>query len=526
MCELSNRSKRAIFLLYAAFIVAKIAVAGSLDLFGDEAFYWQCAQRPGLSYIDHPPLTALLIRAGTAILGHTPLGVRFFFLLSGVLFPFAVYHLTRPMNGERDAWLAAAATMVFPGTAHFGLIAIPDVPMLLATVLALLSFERATREESGRAWLCTGLCGAVGMLTHYRFILLPAAALLYLVLSPHGRGLLRKRGPWIAGLLLLLGCLPALVYNIRTGFEPTRYYVAGRHGLHFHFEALLKFIAEQVLVTTPLFLLALLCVLAVLLKRAWADDDRALLFSVTALTPILVFFLASPFEHSALVTMHWPVPGYVALLPFLPGLLRGFVRARPGWPRKLLAFLVPGMGGLLVLLALAELGGCLQIRSLREPFACWREVSEQVREKYMPLFLSGEQSRCILVADNYVLGANLEFFLHDRVDLFVLDHPRNRKHGRASQYRYWNMDEAGLCRRIGEDALVVVQLSRTGPGEREVWLQHMGSMFEDFELLGEHTIEKVMNPGEAKEYHSFQFYRGRSIKRLAPDKENPRALPL
>jgi len=501
--------KKTIILLFVVLIVSKFVIASHLDLFGDEAFYWQCAQRPDFSFILLPPLNAMFVRAGTEILGDTLLGVRFLFLVCGIVFPFAVYTLARPLVGERDAWLAAGATLVLPCTAPLGLFAVPDFPMLLMVVLSLLGFERATREGSLKGWGLAGIGGAVGFLTHHRFILLPVAAFLYLILTPRGRGHLRQKGPWLTGLLLLLGLIPALVNNLRTDFEPVRYYLAGRHGSSFSLEAFLEFIIEQVLVTTPFFFFALLGVVVMLLKHARKGDDRATFFSIFALTPLLVFLLASPFEDLRMTTVHWPVPGYVVLLPYLPVALRSFVNARPTLIRKISVGLVPGLGAVAILLVLIELGtGCLKLGALRRPFVGWTEVAEKIRQEYLPEMRIENRNRFIVVADNYVLGANLDFFLHDQADVYILNHARNRKHGRERQYDIWNTGEDGLRERTGENALVVVQLSRTSAKHREAWLGHVGSFFERLEPLGELRKEKPRSPGKCKRYKVFKFFKG------------------
>ncbi|WP_315819032.1 hypothetical protein [Paraflavitalea speifideaquila] len=54
--------------------------AGYTELFDDEAYYWVYAQFPDWGYFDHPPLIALLIKAGYSIFPNE-LGVRFFIVL-------------------------------------------------------------------------------------------------------------------------------------------------------------------------------------------------------------------------------------------------------------------------------------------------------------------------------------------------------------------------------------------------------------------------------------------------------------
>src|SRR5207253_11346926 len=55
----------------------RLVYAGVLDLRTDEAYYWTWSKESALSFLDHPPGIAGLIRFGTAIFGDTSLGARF-----------------------------------------------------------------------------------------------------------------------------------------------------------------------------------------------------------------------------------------------------------------------------------------------------------------------------------------------------------------------------------------------------------------------------------------------------------------
>ena len=64
-------------LLIAALTAMRLVYASVLDLRTDEAYYWTWSKESALSFLDHPPGIAWLIRFGTAIFGDTRLGVRF-----------------------------------------------------------------------------------------------------------------------------------------------------------------------------------------------------------------------------------------------------------------------------------------------------------------------------------------------------------------------------------------------------------------------------------------------------------------
>ncbi len=482
---------------------AKFLVAARLDLFGDEAFYWQCGQRPAIAYADHPPVTAMVTRLGTELAGDTPLGARLVFLLLAALFPPAVFWLALPFAGRRDAWLAAGVALTVPALAQLGLLAVPDAALLPAMAVFLLGFERATRGGGNGFWLLAGLAGAFGLATHYRFVLAPASAVLYLAASRRGRRHWRRSGPWLMFAAMSAGLVPSVVYNLRHDFAPVRYYLAGRHGASFDAGALLEHLAAQALMVTPLLYVALIGVLVTLCRRALAGDEQASLAATFALAYLGFFFLASPFEDSGLVTAHWPLPGYVPLLPFLPAMLRQVAARSRAW--RAIAIAAPALGAVVLALLLVELGtGSLRLGSVREPFTGWSEVSERARS-LLPEVAAAADGRHPVVADNYKLGAQLEMALGAMAEVYVLDHRKNHEHGRAAQLAAWGIDETGLRHREAGQALVVIEVSQIRTGEHDAWLAHAGSFFDRLEPLGE---LRIPNPGKRKRFKLFRFYRG------------------
>ena len=511
--------KQLILVLFLLLVAARLAIAALLDLSAEEAYYWQCGQRPVLGYVGRPPLTAMLVRLGTELLGDTALGVRLPFLLIGSAIPFVIFHLARPLVGSRDAWLAAGITLALPFTTPLGVFAIPDGPLLLWTSLFVLGLERATRTGRFGGWLLAGLSGALGLLTHCRFLLVLAAAFLYLVATPNGRRQWGRPGVWSGLSILAPGLLLELYIILRSQFYPVRYQ-AGRHSTTLDVEAVAAYLGEQALVVSPLLLLALCTALVGLWQRARRGDDRAALFYIFAGSVLGFFLLASPFEDSGMMTAHWPLPGYLPLLVFLPEVLRRLLGSRPGLIRRSVVVLVPGIGTLIVLLSVLEwTTGWIQMGSLRRPFMGWSVAAEQVR-RYQNEFSLGSDGKLLVVADNYKLGSSLEFRLYSRASVYILDHGRSRRHGRAPQFRLWNIDEVALRNRAGEDALVVMQEDEIREGKRAdaAWMNHVGSFFERLEPLTELGVK--ISP-DGRKFELFHFYRGVRIQSSARVAEPP-----
>jgi hypothetical protein len=374
-------------------------------------------------------------------------------------------------------------TLVLPVLAATGTLATPDAPLLVCAAATAAAFERATRTGSLRWWAATGAAAGLGFCTHLRFSLVVVAALTWLLLTRAGRRQLGTAGPWLAAGLAAVGLLPLLLFNLREDFVTFTYHLHARHQETRGAVAWLRHLIEQSLATSPLLYLALLAAAWAAVRRARGGDDRAALLASFALVPLGVYFLAAPVSDISHNYWHWPQIGYLPLLVLLPAQLQVWQRSGP--LRKAAAGLAPALA--LALLALAQLDvatGWPGIVS-RHPFAGWSGLASAVRAELPP-------SR-LVVADDYVAGAELSFALGSAAEIYVLDHPVNRKHGRALQFRLWRMDEAALPARAGQEALLVIDRDSTRRGERSAWEARVRAWFEP---LGELRVLEA----EGREY--------------------------
>ena len=62
--------------LIGGFMLLRLALAATVPLLPQEAYYWQWSLEPDWSYFDHPPLVAWSIAASTALFGQTSFGVK------------------------------------------------------------------------------------------------------------------------------------------------------------------------------------------------------------------------------------------------------------------------------------------------------------------------------------------------------------------------------------------------------------------------------------------------------------------
>jgi 4-amino-4-deoxy-L-arabinose transferase-like glycosyltransferase len=429
-----QRARHGFVALWALVLVAKVALAARLPLFVDEAFYWQEGQHLAWAYSDLPGLTAWLTRIGTALFGHSTLALRLPFLLVAALIPWLVAAITAREFGRKAGWTAASFAVLLPLAGTLGLLAVPDAVMVLAALLCVDAVARLLRAVTAGASVELALGLAMGALSHYRFIAVLGVGLLVLLWLPAGRRLLRDPRVLIALALGAAAWTPLIAWNLENAEAGLRFQLVDRHPWAFHADGA-WFVAIQTLLVTPLLLAAL--GLAAWRHRVDAVQVRRL-FALTGALIVLGFFVLGFFADTERVSFHWPLPGFVLLLPLLPGVLATWT---PAWRRA--TFVVAALGLVSMLGYYAAVSApSVRARVAAEKwypgnFAGWDTLADAVRTQRATM-----PPNTWIVADNFKIGAELGFALRDP-NIQVLDHPLNRKHGRAPQLALWGLHSTG-----------------------------------------------------------------------------------
>ena len=165
-------------LLIAALTAMRLVYAGVLDLRTDEAYYWTWSKESALSFLDHPPGIAWLIRFGTAIFGDTSLGVRFGGIVAMLVTQLLLADIVRRVT--HDARAVIFAVLLPEAALYYGLLmakVAPDTAMIPCAVAMLWSLVRLHESGNPRWWLAAGLFAGLALLSKFTAImLLPAVA--------------------------------------------------------------------------------------------------------------------------------------------------------------------------------------------------------------------------------------------------------------------------------------------------------------------------------------------------------------
>ena len=195
----------AVALLIAALTAMRLVYAGVLDLRTDEAYYWTWSKESALSFLDHPPGIAWLIRFGTAIFGDTSLGVRFGGIVAMLVTQLLLADIVRRVT--HDARAVIFAVLLPEAALYYGLLmakVAPDTAMIPCAVAMLWSLVRLHESGNPRWWLAAGLFAGLAMLSKFTAIMLLPAVLAFALVPDWRRRWLLSPWPWLAALIAVI----------------------------------------------------------------------------------------------------------------------------------------------------------------------------------------------------------------------------------------------------------------------------------------------------------------------------------
>ena len=438
--------------VWVALLLVKLWLAASLLPFGDEAFYALESRRLAWAYSDLPGLTAWLVALGTEWGGQQVLAMRAPFLLMGAALPWLVVRIARRWGGVQAGWQAGMLALLMPLSGLAGILALPDVPMLLAALLCLDAFAAMLHRWGAAAALQLALGLALGAFSHYRFALVVLAGGIGLLCAARGRALLREPGLWLALAFGAAAWLPLLAWNLGNDGAGLAFQFVDRHPWQFRIEGAWWPLVQALVVTPALFVLLLATLWRAWRQRSSTSQGHWPMTLGLGATSVLGFFAMAFVSDTERVSFHWPLAGWLALACAAPAVLAAW----PRWAR--VAVHVVSAAGLLLaiayLLAVADPAGRRWLAAgpgYADNFSGWDVAATQAQRE-----LAAMPEGTALVADNFMLAAQLAFALN-RGDVAVLPHPLNEKHGRAVQLADWGLLSPGRAWWGDSPVLLVVE---------------------------------------------------------------------
>ena len=236
-----------------ALVALRLIAAAFTPLTFDEAYYWMWSKHLAGGYYDHPPMVALVIRAGTLIAGDTELGVRLVSILLALPMSLAVYRSAAILFEDQRAGATAAILLNVTLIAAVGtLIVTPDAPSLVAASLVLFFLAKVLETGQGAWWLAVGAAVGCALLSKYTALFFGPAILIWLVVVPKQRRWLASRWPYLGAIVAAALFAPVIVWNAEHQWVSFLKQISGRAMVQdFRVAFIGELIPTQVAFATP-----------------------------------------------------------------------------------------------------------------------------------------------------------------------------------------------------------------------------------------------------------------------------------
>ena len=283
-------------LFFGAWLLINFFQAGTTELFDDEAYYSIYSRYPSWGYFDHPPMIAILIKAGSAIFNHE-FGVRFFIVLINTATILLIGHLIKPRNDKLFYAILASIGLAQVG----GIIAVPDTPLLFFISVFFLVYRKFIERMDWLNTLSLGVSIALMLYTKYHGILI-----VFFTLFSNLK-LLRLYQTYLVTFIALLLFAPHLYWQYIHDFPSVQYHLFERNASSYRFAFTTEYILGQLLLPGPI--IGWLFIWFAIRYRSTDLTNRALQFTLVG---IYLFFLFSTLKGR--VEANWTVAAFVPLI--------------------------------------------------------------------------------------------------------------------------------------------------------------------------------------------------------------------
>lgn len=307
---MSRNTKLLFFLLVLinAFFNAKF------QLHYDEAYYWVWGQNLSLSYFDHPPMIAYMIRLAS-FLGHSEFWVRLPALVSSTITILVLYFLALRMFGRQVAEITMLLGFSVPIIQAVAFIATPDSPLLMFWALTFYCFYFWVFEEKTAYVYLAGIFAGFTLLSKYTALFMYPGIFLFLITSAQYRKLLLRKDVYLAFFLSIIIASPIIIWNYQHDWVSFIYQF--NHGIDVHGDINLgqigDYLGGQLFIAGPFILGAAVYFLIKYFKEIWNTPKLAFLL-YPVIFGFMFFLYCSITKH---IEANWPGPIYLTMVIFV-----------------------------------------------------------------------------------------------------------------------------------------------------------------------------------------------------------------
>ncbi len=304
---------RKILILLIIIFIANAFFNSQFQLHYDEAYYWSWSKNIDLSYFDHPPMVAYLIKLAT-IFNDAEFFVRLPSLLCCFITVLMIFKLANRMFNKQVANIAVILALSWPMLQGQFFLITPDSPLLMFWTITLYFFYIGIFEEKTKCIYLSGIAAGLALLSKYIAFLIFPGLFLFLIFSKKYRYNLAKKDIYIAFVLSLLVFMPVIIWNYNHKWASFVFqFNHGLEGSVLKLATFFDYLGSQILVANPIISLSLIYYL-IRYRKSNINNDRLVFLLWTFLSVIIFFTYCSFYSYTG---ANWTEPAYVSVLIIL-----------------------------------------------------------------------------------------------------------------------------------------------------------------------------------------------------------------
>ena len=217
--------------------------AATLELQGDEAYYWLYSKYLAWGYFDHPPMIALFIRLGESLL-HREIGLRLLTVLTSSASVYLLWSIVKRYNAD-----AMAFVMVTSGIFIFhiyGFTTTPDAPLFFFTVLFYFFYQQYINDDKWQLALVLGIIVACLLYSKYN------AVLVIVFTIAANIQLLRRWSFWFIVIIAVALYTPHILWQVNHEYPSVNYHLFERSARKYDYVNTFSYLPAQLLMAGPL----------------------------------------------------------------------------------------------------------------------------------------------------------------------------------------------------------------------------------------------------------------------------------
>lgn len=395
---------REFLIVLILFTILRLIAVCFMGLMPQDAYYTYYSDNLALSYFDHPPMIAYMIKFFTLILGKSVLTLHIADFIMTSLTLLFVYLFIKPILTTDTVKRAITLLVTAPFITILSINSTPDVPLLFFWSLTMLLGYNAVKGGKWYCWFAAGVVAGLAFVSKYTGIFLPAGLTLFLLLSSEHRSKLFSIQFLLFLFAFLIATLPVVIWNVDNDFISFRYQAAERatqmssftlNPLHFP-----GYLASQLLLALPIFFLSIFASGYLLVKKIFKGEriEDYLLYAASFAIPMLTLFTGISFIYW--VKINWIMPLYLSAAVMVALYLKNNSLIR--WQT--------GLSVIIHIALIAELIWMPVKVNSDDTWWGWERLVQKVES------LNSKNNQDFIFSDNsYKVSAVLNFFMADHI---------------------------------------------------------------------------------------------------------------